>query len=337
MADKRILFIHPGMSTFVRQDFDSLCTEFSVRNFFYQPGKSLIKNLRGQIRLFSWLSFQIWWCDYVFIWFADYHSALPVIFAKLLRKKSIIVIGGYEVSYFPEIGYGSRSNPLRFYLTKFSIKNANMNLPVSNFVETEMYKLFGEVNSIMVHNGVQISENSKLKNNREGFLTVAVCSDEQRYRLKGIDLYIAAATHFPDEKFIIVGGSKEFILQKTSLPENVTIHPPLFSDELSNYYSRAKYYCQFSMVESFGLAVVEAMSYGCIPIVVDRGALKEVVDDYGIIIKQREIQDIVNGISSALNSEYDSKPSTEIVKKNYLFKKRGELLADVIRQYQLNV
>jgi glycosyltransferase involved in cell wall biosynthesis len=181
-----------------------------------------------------------------------------------------------------------------------------MNLSVSNFVDSELKKIFGDVDSTMIYNGVQKPREFNHETVREGFLTVAVCRDEQRFRLKGIDLFIEAATHFPNEKFVVVGSSQEFLSQKMDIPGNVTISPPVPTNELVEFYSRTKYYCQFSMVESFGLALAEAMTYGCIPIVVDRGALKEVTQGNGIIIKSRNIEDIILNIRINLDKQFDT-------------------------------
>ncbi|MBH09388.1 MAG: hypothetical protein CMG74_03365 [Candidatus Marinimicrobia bacterium] len=305
MINKKILFIHPGLSTFVRNDLEFIKREFSSKQFHYHSSSSFIRNLFEQIRLIFWFTYNIWWCDYVYIWFSDYHSFFPILISKLLKKKSFIVIGGYEVSYFYKIGYGSRSNPFRFFLTKYSIKNASLNLPVSKFVDVEMKKMYGNVESAVIYNGVNCAKNySKIKN-RKGFLTVAIFDDDQRYKLKGIDLFIETASYFPNEEFVIIGCDKNFI-RNIHYPENVTIYPKVSPDELSRFYLEAKYYCQFSLVESFGLAVVEAMSYGCIPIVVDRGALKEIIQGHGIILQNRSINDIIENIKLIINKKFDT-------------------------------
>jgi len=54
---------------------------------------------------FSFLLFKgVLWADITFSWFADTHAFLAVLLSKLFRKKSIVVVGGYEVANVPEIG-----------------------------------------------------------------------------------------------------------------------------------------------------------------------------------------------------------------------------------------
>ena len=54
---------------------------------------------------------------------------------------------------------------------------------------------------------------------------------------------------------------------KKYAPENVTFLGFLKKTELIGYYKTSKFYLQLSRHEAFGVSVVEAMSYGCIPIV----------------------------------------------------------------------
>jgi glycosyltransferase involved in cell wall biosynthesis len=47
---------------------------------------------------------------------------------------------------------------------------------------------------------------------------------------------------------------------------------------------RARFYCQLSRREGFGVAVAEAMACKCVPMVSDSGALPEVVRQCGVIV-----------------------------------------------------
>ena len=48
--------------------------------------KFLIETLKGVL-----------WSDLTFSWFADVHAFAAVLFSKIFRKKSIVVVDGYEV------------------------------------------------------------------------------------------------------------------------------------------------------------------------------------------------------------------------------------------------
>ena len=39
-------------------------------------------------------------------WFASWHTFWPLTFAWLLRKPSLLIVGGFDTANVPEIGYG---------------------------------------------------------------------------------------------------------------------------------------------------------------------------------------------------------------------------------------
>ena len=87
------------------------------------------------IRQFFYLLFNTYRFKVVFIWFGDYHSLLPVFFAKLFGKPCILNIGGYDAD---EILIGepkSLKAKFRKFCVKYSVKNATKLLPVSNLIK----------------------------------------------------------------------------------------------------------------------------------------------------------------------------------------------------------
>jgi glycosyltransferase involved in cell wall biosynthesis len=82
-----------------------------------------------------------------------------------------------------------------------------------------------------------------------------------------------------------------------NIPKNLELVGSVNHSELQNYYKKAKIYCQFSRSESFGVAIVEAMYFGCIPFVTNVGGMPELVGDNGLIVKR------IPGIISSQISE----------------------------------
>ncbi|MCK5636959.1 MAG: hypothetical protein KAH91_05995, partial [Thermoplasmatales archaeon] len=77
--------------------------------------------------------------DVLFLWFASYRFAPIIFLSKLFRKPSIIVAGGYDVAYVPEIEYGQFTYGwYKKILAKFALKYADIVLPVSKFTKNEM-------------------------------------------------------------------------------------------------------------------------------------------------------------------------------------------------------
>jgi len=127
---KILLLIHPGFSSFVRNDVEMLSERYKILTFHYHTSKSLIRNIISQLRLLNFLMSNITKSSFIYVWFADYHSFLPTLMGWLFRKVSIIILGGYDVTYIPSLKYGSFSNPIRKFCTSFSLKFADHLLAV---------------------------------------------------------------------------------------------------------------------------------------------------------------------------------------------------------------
>jgi len=137
MQRKRILFVYTSFSSFVETDYNILSKFADVKQYKFESSKIIFKMIFEQVKLKIFLLMNIWKYDLIYCWFADYHSFLPILFSKLFKKKSILVLGGYDVTYIPELKYGSFSNPLRSFCAKFSIKNVTLNLSVSDNIRKE--------------------------------------------------------------------------------------------------------------------------------------------------------------------------------------------------------
>ena len=87
----KILFVCPSFSSFIQNDLDILRKHFDVRVAHYQGKKKLreflIETLKGVL-----------WADLSFSWFVDVHAFVAVLLSKIFRRKSIVVVVGYEVA-----------------------------------------------------------------------------------------------------------------------------------------------------------------------------------------------------------------------------------------------
>ncbi|HPE77236.1 MAG TPA: glycosyltransferase family 4 protein [Draconibacterium sp.] len=298
---RKILFIYTNYSTFVKTDFEILASAHEVTKYQFKPVRGLVNTAVQLIKQKIYLLVNIWKFDTVFVWFADYHSFLPVLFAKIFGKKSIVVIGGYDVARMPEFKYGSFNSKLRGLCAIFSMKNSTLNIAVSKYVERKVKWIAKKAKTRLIYNCVNIAENKDIQPEKENLIiTVGLIDSERTFLLKGIDTFIEVARLLPEYKFMIIGLSRnlpENILK--SLPENLESFDRVNHEELEKFYKKAKIYCQFSRTESFGVAVVEAMNFGCIPIVTNVGGMPELVGEKGRIVKRipfsisSQISDIV--------------------------------------------
>jgi glycosyltransferase involved in cell wall biosynthesis len=155
--------------------------------------------------------------------------------------------------------------------------------------------------------------------------------------LKGIDLIVKAAPHFPECTFTIAGCPEHF-------------HPPLTANNIKwvsiqskahllSLYQNHQYYLQLSMSEGFPNAICEAMLCECIPIGSDVNALPDIIGDTGFMIHHRDAEELKSLIHLILKSG-TKKPGFEarhrIIRNFSLTNRKEKLLklADRLIQHE---
>jgi glycosyltransferase involved in cell wall biosynthesis len=334
---KKILFVYTNYSTFVKTDFEILSEMHSVKPYQFKPVKGLLKTAWQMLLQLLFLLLNIWKFDAVFIWFADYHSFLPVLFAKLTGKKSFVVIGGYDVVKMPKLNYGVFTSKFRGFCAVYSMKNSSLNLAVSKNVGRKVRWIAKKSNTQLIYNCVNISENKNIQPEKENLvITVGLIDSERTYYIKGIDTFIEVARLLPEFNFMVIGMSENLPAHIiNNRPDNMEFVGRVNHDKLQNYYKKAKIYCQFSRSESFGVAIVEAINFGCVPFVTNVGGMPELVGKTGRIVKR-----IPETISSQI-SEVVLNYSGLILKKDtqnwpFSVEQRRKNLKTALNQYLKN-
>lgn len=328
----KILFIYPELSSFVKNDISILSSKFDVEQFHYIHKKNILHHIVFQFRLLAWFLLNFNNVFAVYIWFADYHSFIPVLLAKLMNKKSFIVLGGYDIVYLKELNYGSQNKLIRSLFTKYSVNNASMNLAVSDFIEETAKKDYPKANICTIYNGVRINSVDIEEYEKENLiLTVGFIDSERRKILKGIDFFIKLSKEMSDYNFLLVGVSDKFMSNLGEIPQNLTIYKPLPESDLIEIYKKTKVYCQFSLIESFGLAIAEAMLYGAIPVVNNKGAMSEVVGDTGYLLEEQDISTAKRFINMALTARNSQRiRAQERIIEKYSLTGRKSKIYDII-------
>jgi len=85
----KILFVCPSFSSFIQNDLDILRRHFEVRVAHYRGKKRLLKFLIGMLTGV----------------FADVYAFRAVLFSKIFRRKSIVVVRGCKVANVPKMGW----------------------------------------------------------------------------------------------------------------------------------------------------------------------------------------------------------------------------------------
>jgi glycosyltransferase involved in cell wall biosynthesis len=290
----KILFVYSHLQSFVRSDLEILQKYFDVK-------KLRITTFKNPLNMFR-LLFGMANVHLIYTWFAGSNAFFIVLFSIFLRKKSVVVVGGYEVAYVPEIGYGSLLSPFGRVKVKFVLRNATKLLAVSKSTFKEALHFTQPKRIAVVYNGVDIEKFRPFGRKENLVMTVAYGIDERTTKLKGLDTFVRASAYLPNVQFILIGKYDDvsIALLKKMASSNVTFAGYVPHDFMPDFYGKAKVYCQLSAHESFGVALAEAMACGCVPVVTRRYALPEVVGDTGFYVPYGDSKATAEAIKKAL-------------------------------------
>jgi glycosyltransferase involved in cell wall biosynthesis len=317
-------------STFVKNDYDILRKHFEV--LLVEPPKK--KKLKWINYIFT-VKNVINKSDVIFCWFAGWHSAFAVHFAKMYDKFSYIVIGGYDAAYVPEIGYGAFTNIKEKIPAKYVLKNADLLLPVSQFTSDEIRNKITSKGIKLIYNGVDTNV-FKPDGEKESnlILTVGFVNWDNISR-KGIETFVKAAKYLPDLRFVIIGKhlDKSIDYLKSIGTKNVVFTGFVSHEELLQWYQKATVICQLSYYEAFGIAPVEGMACGCIPVVTkERSGMPEFIGDYGFYVPFGDEKATAEAIKKAVdNQEIFSDKIRERITKMFSLQIRENQLIDMIK------
>ena len=300
-AKKKVLIITHVYGTFVKRDVAILRKKYDVKCHTYSGEKDIFSNFLGQIKLFFWLLRHIGSSYAVYIWFADYHAFLPVLFARIFGKRSFMVEGGYDTVAIPELKYGSHVNPLRSKMSIYAMQHVGLNLPVSETLSPEIKTWAPGANIEHLYTGLDHTQFFPKGKKDKMVLTVAGKISSQRAKIKGVDWFVGVAREFPELSFVIIGSGTGVKTVLEPLPDNVTITGKLPNEDLINYFQRAMIYAQFSIREGLPTAVMEAMLCECVPVGFRAGGIPVAIGEAGVIVEKKDIKDIVVAMNKALD------------------------------------
>ena len=326
-----VLFIKHTNSSFVRRDEAFLARNY-VTSVFYFKGGAFGRLLLSEAALTLWLLRHIWASKLIFVWFADYHSLIPTLLARVSRKRCAIVIGGYDAAKIPHLGYGAQVRRFRGFCVRVSCRFADVILPVSEFVRKNILRLCRGTECRMVYNGVDPAFFSMMGRKEDLVLTVCGVGDMRRMLIKGVDFFCDVARAMPDLAFILVGvtGAAKRFAEDRKI-DNLRVLGRLSQEELLGYYRKAKVYCQFSVYEAFGMALAEAMLCECIPVGSDCGAIPEIIGHAGFIVENRSTAEALETIREALSQRDESgRLARQRIVENFLVQRKKQVLRGMI-------
>jgi len=295
-TNKKIFFVSAYDTTFIRQDIKILSTHFQFKKALFLQRR---KDLFYLIYTFFVILRGVLTTDITYAAFADLRAFMAVFCCRLLRKKSVVLIGGYESAAIPEINYGGllkRGQARRF---KYILKHADQVLTNSEFSKNEVVFFFLPRKISVIHLGIEVTDLPAEP--KKNYVVTIGDATNSKWKLKGLEIFALASISQPEMKFIIIGNYSEEIKNLLlSVNSSIEFTGYISEKEVEKILSQAKVYCQLSMRESFGLSVLEALKYGAIPVVTKAGSLPEVVGDVGFLTEYDNIELTVNAIEKAL-------------------------------------
>lgn len=317
----RLLFVHNSPTRFVKLDLALLSQRYSVTELCLRSRWLNLWNIWRLVRTH----------DVTLGWFASWHTFFPMLFARVRRKPSLLIVGGYDLANMSNIGYGHQRGGPRKWFCRATLGLARCLVTNSYFSKEEARRTtkISPEHLHVVHHGVPDVVSLPLRSHRERLVLTVGNVDVVNLKRKGHEVFVRAAALLPDVRFLLVGAWQDDAIRflKNIAPRNVSFCGWIDDDELLDYYLRSSVYVQPSLHEGFGMSVAEAMLAGCIPVVSNAGALPEVVGDCGIYLSGVEPTLVAEAVKQALeSSEYDRIRARERVLEHFPLRKRRESL-----------
>ncbi len=299
MPRRKILFTSSLTSSFILEDVAFLQEANDVTHLLTRSAADL-----------AGLPAAVSRADITFSWFASTYAGAVVHLARLAGKPSIVVLGGADVVTRPEIGYGMANSPWKRTLLIRTLRTASRLLPVDPSLRDAALALTPLPPDKIMVLPTGYDDQRWLPGPKEPdlVLTVATCENEQRMKVKGIDVLVTVAHSMPAVRFVVIGMHDEVIrLLEPHCPENVRLFPPVAREELLPWYQRASVYCQPSLSEGLPNALCEAMLCGCVPVGTEAGGMPYAIGDAGIVVLPGNEVELAAAISIGLQSTTDKR------------------------------
>jgi len=297
----RVLFVRPSATSFIQRDLEILSRSYDVKVLTISPeGRTLSAEMRYLLKL----KLGILRSDVVFCWFAEIYSKWSVRLAHWLLKKSIVVVGGYEVARVPELNYGP-SSATSIRMVQYTLDNADLVLVVDDSLKKEAIENVGANGSNIrtVPTGFDYDKFHPAGGKQNLVLTIGFSKTLNRNRIKGIDIFAECAKALPDLDFMVIGvEDKAFHDLADRKLDNLHLLGPLPQSELLAYLQKAKVYCQFSMHEGLPNALCEAMLCECVPVGTKICGIPSAIGDTGFYAEVGDPITAIEAIKKALTS-----------------------------------
>ncbi|HEX3618463.1 MAG TPA: glycosyltransferase family 4 protein [Solirubrobacteraceae bacterium] len=323
---RRLLFVKSRKASFIELDQQLLAERYDVHEI-YQPGH--FSDPRVIVR-------ELLAADVIVGWWASWHTFLPFTLAWLLRKPSLLIVGGFDTAAEPEYNYGFQLGGPRAWLSRLTMRSARILMTNSEYSRAEIRRNIGPLEVRLVYHGVPDDHTAAgpLPSGiigdpeRSTAITVGIV-DRTNLDRKGLRAFVQAAAELPEVDFVVAGkivGDAGTELERIATA-NVRLTGWLEHDELESLLRRARVYVQASRHEGFGVSVAEAMLARCVPVATRAGALPEVVGDAGILLDDGDPKTVAIGVREALHLDLGDAARARVLEHFSVQQRRDGLFA----------
>jgi glycosyltransferase involved in cell wall biosynthesis len=275
------------------------------------------------------------------------HMHLPVagwmtISAKLFNRKTKFVYSEHNlVTFYAKYNY---------YLSGLTYGIFDCIVPVSHEVSQVIGKVhknwfFKTKKSVTILNGINTDKFSNAHRNTENLNENFTVGLVARFRpQKRVDKWVEVAAEIyklnPKIKFLMVGDGPDDEMLRTKINDlgmNGKIELPGMLSDTVAAFKRIDIFLLTSDFEGLPLAIMEAMSTGCVPVVSNVGGIKQLpFDGFGYkydIFDARKIAEVIAGYAYDTNKfKTESLNARAFVEANYSLTKQVQEIVELYKE-----
>ena len=130
-------------------------------------------------------------------------------------------------------------------------------------------------------------------------------------RNKGVEVVLALAILYPDQRFIIVRSPAEpthglpDIEERVAKLPNVELHPRVAPEDVDKYFKQTRILLVPSRYETYGMSAIEAAGYGIPTVHVDTPHVREGIGDGAILVPPMDVYATKAGIDT-IEANYEA-------------------------------
>ncbi|HZQ29554.1 MAG TPA: glycosyltransferase family 1 protein [Patescibacteria group bacterium] len=237
-----------------------------------------------------------------------------------------------RASTLPLPFYGVKLLAYRFLVRKLAFNSRRIIVP-SLQTKEEIVDHF-KINPNKISVTYEAADRKLIKKNlgkKQFFLYVG-----NAYPHKNLEKLVRVFNKLKSARLILVGKDDYFYERlKREAGQNIKFIHNITDSELSRLYGEAKYFIAPSFMEGFGLSVLEAMANGCVALLSDIPAFREVSKNSAIYFDPKKESEIYEKVLTAINNNYDENKIVESelkVSREFSWEKMAKETLNIYKQ-----